>query len=123
MSTWTSHDARAVAAPEEVRVVTRRADGTLRRPRIIWVVADGDRVFVRSTNGRTAAWFRGALATGTGQVLAGGTTYEVGFSEAAEDDLPLVDAAYRRKYARYPSIVDHLVGAGPREATLELTPS
>ncbi|WP_341361202.1 hypothetical protein V5H98_09060 [Georgenia sp. M64] len=37
-------------------------------------------------------------------------------------DLALVDAAHRRKHARHPSTVDHLVG-GPRSATPELTPS
>ena len=52
MSTWTSDTARAMTAPQEVQVATRRADGTLRRPRTIWIVRDGVRVFIRSTNGR-----------------------------------------------------------------------
>jgi len=93
MSTWTPQAARAVTAPQEVQVVIRRPDGTLRPPRIIWIVGDGDRVFIRSTNGRTADWFRGAIATGTG-----------------------------RKYGAYASIVDHLVEDGPRAATLEVHP-
>ena len=61
MSSWTSDDIRAVGAPDEVRVVTRRADGTPRRPRIIWIVRVDDRLFIRSTNGRTADWFRLSL--------------------------------------------------------------
>lgn len=123
MSPWTAEAARALTAPDEVRIVTRRRDGTLRRPVTIWVVGDGSRVFIRSTNGRTAAWFRWALATGTGRLVAGGTAHEVEFSEAAEDDLDRVDAAYRAKYARYASIVDHLVEPGPRGATLEVHPA
>ena len=122
MSTWTPQAARAVTAPQEVQVVIRRPDGTLRPPRIIWIVGDGDRVFIRSTNGRTADWFRGAIATGTGQVLARGTTYDVVFTEAESSDLARVDAAYRRKYGAYGSIVDHLVEDGPRAATLEVHP-
>jgi hypothetical protein len=123
MSTWTPETARAVTAPQEVQVATRRADGSLRRPRIIWIVRDGDRVFVRSTNGRTADWFRAATATGAGQIVVRGTAHDVTFTEAADDDLARVDAAYRAKYGQYGSIVDHLEGPGPRAATLEVHPA
>jgi len=101
----------------------RRQDGTLRRPKTIWVVPVADRVFIRSTNGRGAAWFRWALATGRGRIQAGGTGYDVVFSEVQQDDLPAVDDAYRSKYGRYASVVDHLLDDGPRAATLELLPS
>ncbi|OOL33539.1 hypothetical protein GQ85_00260 [Rhodococcus rhodochrous] len=123
MNSWQPQDARAVTAPEEVQVLTRRRDGSLRRPTTIWIVRDGDRVFVRSTNGRTAGWFRGALATGAGQIIARGTAYDVAFTEADDLDLTRVDAAYRAKYGRYASIVDHLEEDGPRAATLEAHPA
>jgi hypothetical protein len=123
MSTWTPQAAQAVTAPQEVQVVTRRRDGTLRRPTIIWIVRDCDRVFVRSANGRSAAWFRGAVASGSGQIMARGTTYDVVFREADDGDLALVDAGYRRKYGHHASIVDHLEGPGPRAATLEVFPT
>lgn len=123
MTTWTAEAARALTARQEVQVVTRRHDGTSRRPTTIWIVRDGDRVFVRSTNGRSAAWFRAALATGAGQVVAGRTAHEVTLVEAEEGVLPLADAAYRAKYRPYASIVDHLVGPAPREATLEVLPA
>jgi hypothetical protein len=123
MSSWTTADARAVTSPQEIHIVTRRPDGSLRRPRIIWIVSDGDRVFIRSTNGRTADWFRGATATGSGQIVAGRVTYDVTFTEADEADVTAVDAAYRRKYGRYASIVDHLEEPGPRSATLEVHPA
>lgn len=123
MNRWSPTDARALSAPDEVQLATRRQDGSVRRPRIIWVVADGDRVFVRSTNGRSADWFRAAVATGAGQLIAGGTTYDVAFSEAGDADLARVDTAYRAKYGRYSSIVDHLEEPGPRAATLEVHPA
>jgi hypothetical protein len=123
MAEWTTEQAALIAAAEEVHVITQRRDGAPGRPVTIWIVADGDRVFIRSTNGRTAAWFRGALATGAGQIVAGGRTSEVTFTEADPSDLPIVDTAYRRKYGRYASIVDHLVGNGPREATLQVRPA
>ena len=123
MNPWTPQQARTITNPQEIQVATRRPDGTLRRPTTIWIVRDGDDVFVRSTNGRDAAWFRGAIASGSGQILARGTAFEVTFAEAADDDLPRVGAAYRAKYGHYASIVDHLEEDGPRAATLQVNPT
>ncbi|MGV9713845.1 DUF2255 family protein [Gordonia sp. NPDC003424] len=122
MSQWAADDAAAITDPQEVHLSTRRRDGTLRSPRIIWIVPVGDRVFIRSTNGRGADWFRWAIATGTGQIDARGTAFDVTFTEVSDDVLSAVDAAYRTKYGNYASIVDHLEEAGPRSATLEVTP-
>lgn len=121
--TWDTRDARALTARQEVQVATRRPDGTLRRPRTIWIVGHGDRVFIRSTNGPTADWYRGAVSTGQGQIVVGGRLYEVAFVEVSDQDLDLVDGAYRAKYGRYASIVDHLLEDGPRSATLEVQPA
>ena len=123
MTGWTAADADRIGAPEEVQVSTRRADGAVAAPRTIWIVSSAGRLFIRSTNGRTAAWFRAAIASGRGAIRAGAQTFDVAFSEAAESDLAAVDAAYRRKYGRYASIVDHLEEAGPRSATLEVHPA
>ena len=124
MAAWSTDDVRRLADPEEVHVVTRRRAGSLRPPRIIWIVADGRRVFIRSTNGRDADWFRWARATGAGQIIAGGTPQDVAFTEVTlERDLAAADAGYRSKYGDYASIVDHLLGPGPRAATLEVTPT
>ena len=123
MAAWTAEQVAQIASAGEVQVQVRRRDGSLSRPMTIWLVGDADRVFVRSTNGRTATWFRGAIATGFGQIVSGGTASEVSFTEACEADLPAVDAAYRQKYGHYASIVDHLIGHGPREATLQVRPA
>jgi hypothetical protein len=124
VNVWNGNDARAIATPQEIQLVTTREDGSRRRPTTIWIVADGDRVFIRSTNGRSAAWFRGAIATGTGQVIAGGTAQDVQFAETTDEaDLLTVDSAYRGKYGSYRSIVDHLLQPGPRAATLEIHPA
>ena len=123
MNPWNPQDARTITSPQEIEVVTRRPDGTSRRPTIIWVVGDGDDVFIRSTNGRGAAWFRGAIAGDNGQILARGTVFEVTFTQADDGDLPRIDAAYRAKYGQYASIVDHLEEDGPRAATLQVHPA
>ncbi len=124
MTEWNPADARVITARPEVSVVTRRRDGTLRHPITIWVVGVGDRIFVRSTNGRTAGWFRSAARNGSGQLVADGSTHEVTFTGAEPGDLAGVDAAYRSKYGRrYASIVDPLLDAVPRSATLEVHPA
>jgi hypothetical protein len=123
MNPWSAQDTRTITSPEEVQVITRSLAGGLGRPRTIWVVGVRDRIFIRSTNGRTADWFRGAIATGAGQIVARGTAYNVVFTEADDGDLAAVDIAYREKYGRYPSIVDHLEGDGPRAATLQVHPA
>jgi hypothetical protein len=123
MPDWTTDQATRVAAPQEVQIATRRHDGTLRRPTTIWIVRDGERVFIRSTNGRGADWFRRATDTGTGQIIAAGNTYDVAFTEVTDaGDLGAVDAGYRAKYGHYASIVDHLEEEGPRSATLQVSP-
>lgn len=123
MTPWDAATAVELTAPEEVEVVTRRRDGTLRRPRIIWDVAVGERVFIRSTNGPEADWYRWALAAGRGQLIARGTAHDVCFVPAENADLPAVDAAYRATYGRYAGIVDHLLQDEPRGATLEVLPA
>jgi hypothetical protein len=123
MAGWTAEQVAEIASPQEVQVIPRRRDGSLRAPTTIWIVGDGDRLFVRSTNGRTAAWFPAAIGTGSGQIVCGGRASDVTFAEAAEADLPAVDMAYRHKYARYAGIVDHLLQDGPRSATLQVHPA
>ena len=81
-------------------------------------------MFIRSTNGRTAAWFRAAIATGAGQIQTRSTAYDVTFTEVHDEfDLAAADAGYRSKYGHYASIVDHLEEAGPRAASLEVHPA
>jgi hypothetical protein len=123
MADWTAEQVTQIASPEEAQVIARRRDGSPGRPTTIWIVGDGDRLFIRSTNGRTASWFRGEIATGAGQIVSGGRASDVTFAEAPAANLPTVDMAYRQKYGHYASIVDHLVGNGPREATLQVRPA
>ena len=91
---------------------------------LIWVVTDGQRVFIRSTNGPGAAWYRAATATRAGQLTARSVAYDVTFTLVDDDaDLAAADAGYRAKYGRYASIIDHLEEPGPRSATLEVHPA
>ena len=104
------------------RSLTVRSDGTLRRPVTIWVVRVGDDLYVRSVNGRSATWFRGALDRHEAHIQAGGVGKDVSLVET--DDLnDEIDAAYRAKYRRYAaSIVNTTLTPQARAATLKLTP-
>jgi hypothetical protein len=124
MPDWTAQALHQLESNQEVHVATRRRDGTLRRPRIIWVVTAGNRVFICSTNGRDSAWFRAAIATGAGQIQARRAAYDVTFTQVHDETaLTAADAGYRSKCGHYASIVDHLEEAVPRAATLEVHPA
>src|SRR5215813_3238513 len=90
--------------------------------RSIWVVRHGDDLFVRSVNGRTAAWFRGAQMRHEAHIHAGGVDKDVLLVET--DDLnDAIDTAYRTTYRRYAAnIVNSDLTPQARAATLKLVP-
>src|SRR5581483_3844647 len=117
MTTRTAAELASIGNAEEVELASRRRDGTLRRPVTIWVVRLGDEIFVRSVNGRTAAWFRGAAARHEGRIWAGGVEKDVTFADVSNpiDIDDQLDASYRSKYRRYAaSIVNRIVSAEAR---------
>ncbi|MGP3960997.1 DUF2255 family protein [Nonomuraea sp. 3N208] len=48
MTTWTSNELTRIAEADELEMAPLRHDGTLRKPVPIWVVRDGDDLYVRS---------------------------------------------------------------------------
>jgi hypothetical protein len=124
MAAWTSGELGMVAGTDELRIASRRRDGTLNSPRIIWVVRLGDDLYVRSVNGRDSAWFRGTQVRHEGHIQAGGVSKDVTFTDPGDDLGDQIDAAYRAKYRRYAaSIVDHITSPRARAATIRLVPS
>lgn len=122
MSAWTNDELIRVGAAEELEIAPLRRDDTLRAPVTIWVVRYGDDLYVRSVNGRTSAWFRGAQARHEGRIWAGGVEKDVLFVET-DDMNDQIDAAYRTKYRRYAaSIIGSTVTPQARAATLKLVP-
>ena len=122
MTTWTSGELEKVGRAEELRLASVRGDGTLRNPVTMWVVRHGDDLYVRSVNGRTGGWFRGAQDRHEARIRAGGVEKDVLLVETDEMN-DEINAAYRTKYRRYAaSIVGSIVSAKAREATLKLVP-
>jgi len=122
MSTWTSDELDKIGRAEELEIASVRRDGTHRKPVTIWVVRHGDDIYVRSVNGRTSSWFRGAQARHEAHIDAGGVDKDVLLVET-DDMNDKIDAAYRAKYSRYAeSIVGSIVSPNARAATLKLVP-
>jgi hypothetical protein len=123
MTAWTNDELTRIGAADELQIAPRRRDGTLGNPRTIWVVRHGDDLYVRSVNGRTSAWFRGAQVRHEAHIRVGGVDKDVRLVET--DDLnEELDAAYRTKYRRYAvSIIDTIVSPQARAATLRLVPT
>ena len=124
MSAWTSDELDQIGTADELELTTLRSDGRPRKPVTIWVVRNGDHLFIRSWRGERAAWFRSAQARHQGHIQADGIDRDVLFVDAAAQDLnDQIDAAYRTKYTPVaPSYVEPMVSPQARATTLKLEP-
>jgi len=124
MPGWTAEELNTIGAAEELRIASLRPNGTLRNPVVVWGVRRGDDLYVRSVNGRGAAWFRGTQDRREGRVSAGGVERDVRFVETDDPGIAdALDTAYRTKYRRdAATIVDAITGPTARAATLKLVP-
>lgn len=123
MTQWTGDELAKIGSADELEIAALRRDGTVRDPVTIWVVPYEDDFYVRSVNGRSAAWFRATQVMHRGRIRAGGIEKDVTFVEPDRDLGDELDAAYRAKYRRYAaSIVSHIVSSAARSATIKLVP-
>ena len=123
MTAWTADELDRVGGADELRIASRRQDGTLRPFVTIWVVRSGDDLYVRSAHGYDNPWFQRALRSGEGRIRAGGVERDVAFEAAGPDLTPELHAAYHAKYDRYgPAIVGTVVSPEAARSTLRLVP-
>ncbi len=122
MVAWTNDELTRIGAAEEMEIATLRGDGTLRQPVTIWVVRQGDDLYIRPIHGRTSSWFRAAQERHEGHIAAGGVEKDVRLVET-DDRNDEIDAAFRSKYGHYSaSVVGTVVSPQARAATLKLEP-
>jgi hypothetical protein len=122
VTTWTKDELSQIGEAEELEVAPLRREGTPRDPVTIWVVRNGDDLYVRSVNGPTAAWFRGTQVRHEGHVNAGGVDKDVAFVKAEDID-DEIDAAYRAKYSHYAAnTINRITSPEARATTLKLVP-
>ncbi|MPY53068.1 DUF2255 family protein [Streptomyces acidicola] len=123
MATWNPDELNRITTANELDIAARRPDGTLRQPTTIWVVREGDDVYVRSYRGAQGSWWRTAKSSHAGHISAGGVEKDVTFTEVGNPAVnDRVDAAYRAKYGRYSGYVEPMVAEQARATTLRLTP-
>jgi hypothetical protein len=93
-----------LARTEEVTIETRSLAGDVHRA-IIWVVVDGDDVFIRSVNGETARWYREALAGRELALHVDGRRIPVAVASAADPaSVECCSAALTAKYSADPAL-------------------
>lgn len=123
MTAWTNAELESIGATEEIEIAPLRSDGTLRNPVTIWVVRHSNDLYVRSVNGRTAAWFRSTQVRHEGRIWFGGTEKDVTFVDADQAIDDEIDAEYRAKYRRYAAnIINSVISVQARAATIKLVP-
>ena len=125
MTTWTSEELDRIGRAGELDLRSLRRDGTLRDPVTVWVVRDGDDLYLRSMHGRDGAWYRGTQTRHEGHIQAGGVEKDVTFTDAGADSAlnDRLDSAYRDKYHRYgTNIVGGVVNPASRASTIKLVP-
>jgi hypothetical protein len=123
MTAWTGDELKAIGQADELRIASRRPDGSLRKFIRIWVVRSGEALYVRSAYGYDNPWFQRALRAGEGRIRAGGVERDVAFEQPDRGVDAEVTAAYHAKYDRYgPGIVGTIVSAEAERSTLRLVP-
>ncbi|MGW3981898.1 DUF2255 family protein [Streptomyces mirabilis] len=122
MTTWSSDELNRIDAADELEMAPLRSDGTLRKPVPIWVVRDGDDLYVRSYRGPDGSWWRTARSSHEGHIRSGGVDKDVAFAQETDPSInDRIDAAYRAKYGRFGgAYVNPMVAARP--TTLKLVP-
>jgi hypothetical protein len=118
--TWDAAELAALDRTPLIRVAGARPDGTLRPYVLIGHVRVGDDELIRSMNGISGSWYRGATSTGRGAIDVDGRRIEVAFivDHGREDE---VDHALRARYGN-DSGVRRMTGSSAREATLLVAP-
>ena len=123
MTAWTADELDRIGRADELRIASRRPDGSLRPYVTIWTVRSGDDIYVRSAHGWDNPWFQRALHSGAGRIQAGGIERDVAFEATGPDLTAALHAAYHAKYDRYgPSIVGTVVSPEAARSTLRLVP-
>jgi hypothetical protein len=113
-----------LTSTREVQIETLPPSGQARLT-VIWIVTDGDEVFVRSVRGTRGRWYRDLLARPTGAVRVGSERITVRAASATDpDSIARVSDLFRAKYGkRSPASTQAMLQPHTLEATLRLEPA
>ena len=120
---FTGEDLAALTAAEEIRIETQAPGGSAHRT-IIWVVVEGDEVFVRSVRGERGRWFREARANPAVAIHVGKQRLPATAIPADDpDSIDRVSAAFRAKYARFGGSLQAMLVPETLPTTIRLEPA
>ena len=124
MTAWSADELNRIGDADELQIASRRPDGSLRRLTTIWVVRQGDDIYVRAAYGPGTGWYRHAHTAGEGRIRAGGIERDVTFEEPGADVDDALHQAYHAKYDRYGArMVAPVVSDESARLTLRIVPS
>jgi hypothetical protein len=110
-----------LARTKEVRIETSRPGGPVHSA-IIWIVVDGQDVFIRSFRGERGRWYREARANPEVAILAGNQRVPATVVSAADvDSVRRCSEGFQAKYPKSASTPMMLVG-DILDTTLRLEP-
>lgn len=121
MNVWRPQELSAIGDTVEVEIASVRRDGTLTKSRIVWVVREGDAIYLRSVNGDQGTWYRSTRERHEGRISAGGLERDVAFVDVTEMN-PQLDAAYRAKYNSWAVGLDRITRPLAAATTMRLDP-
>ncbi len=119
---FASDDLRLIAATREVRIETGLPDGPVHSA-IIWVVVDGEDVFVRSWLGERARWYRETRADAEVTLIAGERRIRATAVSATDpESIRRCSAGFLTKYRNSKS-AQSMVAEDILDTTLRLEPT
>jgi hypothetical protein len=119
---FTEDDLALLRTAEEIDIETQAPGGSAHRT-TIWIVVDGDEVFVRSVRGRAGRWFQEATANPAVAILVDGRRLAATAIPATDpDSIERTTDAYRAKYEGIPGFAP-MVKPEVFDATLRLEPA
>jgi hypothetical protein len=123
MSAWTDAELDRIGRADEIRIASRRPDGTLRPYVTIWMLRVGDDVYVRSARGYDNLWFQRPLRSAEGRIRAGGVERDVAFEQPGPDAAEATTTGYHANYDRYGrAMVGTVVSPEAVRSTLRVVP-
>jgi hypothetical protein len=107
---------------DEVQIETSRGDAVHRT--IIWLVADGNDVFIRSVRGPRGRWYRELADSGKGALILGRTRIPIRAVPANDpESIERASSAFREKYRRARGSLAAMLREETLPTTLRLEPS
>lgn len=119
---WPAADLAKIDSADELRIATRRQDGTLRSTVPIWAVTVDGQVYVRTWHRRDTGWFGHVIRDAVARIAVPGLAADVTVEGVGSELRAKVDAAYWAKYGRYgAATVERMVSDDAVATTLRLT--